>query len=135
MDIKTTVEALKELYYSLGGEASAVADIEDINSMILKIAKLNLGHQPAELPAVTTTDNGKALMVSGGKWVASNITFPTELPAVTVEDDNDVLTVVSGAWAKAAAPVELPTVTGANDGQVLTVVDGAWAAAALPTQE
>lgn len=104
MDVKTLVEALKELYYSLGGSAAAVADVDDIIGMVLKIAALDLGHQPAELPAVSAADNGKALLVSDGKWTAANITFPTELPAVTADDDDKVLTVVSGKWEAANLP-------------------------------
>ena len=54
---------------------------------------------PSELPAVTSTDNGKVLQVSSGAWAAQ--TMPTELPSVTSSDNGKVLTVVSGAWAAA----------------------------------
>lgn len=49
------------------------------------------------LPAVTSTDNGKALQVDGGKWKAVAVT--PELPAVTADDNGKVLMVVEGAWA------------------------------------
>ena len=59
-----------------------------------------------------------------------------ELPAVTSDDNGDILTVVEGAWAKAAAPVpvaELLAVTSDDNGDILTVVEGAWAKAAAPS--
>ena len=50
------------------------------------------------LPAVTGSDNGKILQVSGGQWEAAN----PELPAVTAEDVGKVLTVdAEGHWVAA----------------------------------
>ena len=99
--------ALKELYFSLGGDVAAVRDMEDLNAIILEIAKLNLGASiaaAAELPAVTSDDNNKVLTVSAGKWAAA---LPaSQLPAVTGDDDGKVLTVVDGAWAPADLPAE-----------------------------
>ena len=43
------------------------------------------------LPAVSSTDNGKVLMVSSGKWAKKNITFPTELPENPTEDGTYLL--------------------------------------------
>lgn len=66
-----TVEALKELYTALGGNVTNVADITLIPDMIRAIA-IHIGNGgAAELPAVTTSDNGKVLTVSGGKWTAA----------------------------------------------------------------
>ena len=49
------------------------------------------------LPKVTSNDNGKALIVSSGKWSKKNI--PSQLPAVTDSDEGKVLAVnSSGAW-------------------------------------
>ena len=50
-----------------------------------------------ELPSVSATDNGKALIVSGGKWTAS--TIPAQIPAFTADDNGKVLMVVDGALA------------------------------------
>ncbi len=55
-----------------------------------------------ELPAVTSSDNGKVLKVSGGKWGKGTET--TELPTVTADDNGKVLMVVDGAWAVASLP-------------------------------
>lgn len=97
-----TIDALKNLYVALGGTAATVADIVIIPDMINAIAALVTSGATAELPKVTSEDNGNALLVSSGKW------------------------------AKGAIPAELPAVSATNNGQVLTVVEGAWAAANLP---
>ena len=53
------------------------------------------------MPAVTGSDNGKALLVSGGEWTAAAI--PAQLPAVTSEDSGKILTVnSSGEWVAAS---------------------------------
>ena len=53
------------------------------------------------LPTVTSSDNGKALLVSGGEWTAAAI--PAQLPAVTSADSGKILTVnSSGEWVAAS---------------------------------
>jgi hypothetical protein len=98
-----TVEALKELYIALGGNATNVANITLIPDMIEAIA----AH------------------ISGGG--------AAELPTVSIDDNGDVLTVVNDHWEAATPTAELPNVTVADNGKVLTVVGGEWSAAALPT--
>ena len=66
-----TVEALKELYIALGGSAANVADITLIPDMIKAIAAHISGGGAAELPTVTTADNGKVLTVVEGEWAAA----------------------------------------------------------------
>lgn len=97
-----TIVALRNLYVALGGTASNVADLTIIPDLINAIAALITSGATAELPAVSGSDNGNALLVSSGKW------------------------------QKGAIPAELPSVSATNNGQVLTVVEGAWAAADLP---
>ena len=58
------------------------------------------------LPSVSSTDNGKILKVSGGKWAKGNETV--ELPAVSADDNGKVLMVVEGAWAVAELPNNEP---------------------------
>ena len=105
MTEKTLQDALKALFYSLGGNADAVRDTDDIITILGAMAGLAIGKQLAAAK---------------------------ELPKVTAENNGQVLTVVSGAWKAANAAKELPTVAAGDDGKVLTVVSGAWAAAALP---
>ena len=86
-----------------------------------------------ELPSVSGSDNGKALIVSGGSWTKKAI--PSQLPSVSGTDNGKVLTVVEGSWAKATLPVELPAVTEDDNGKVLKVVDGVWTAVLETTPE
>lgn len=68
-----TITALRALYVALGGTASTVANITIIPDMINAIAALISSGGTAELPSVTTTDNGKVLTVVSGKWEAAEI--------------------------------------------------------------
>ena len=65
-----------------------------------ELAKIAEREGAANLPAVTSADNGKALLVSGGKWQKGSL--PVELPAVTAADAGKVLTVdAEGHWVAA----------------------------------
>ena len=79
-----------------------------------------------ELPAVSGSDNGKALIVDNGEWAKK--TIPSQLPSVSSTDNDKVLLVSSGKWQKGFLAKELPAVTAEDDGKVLKVVNGAWAA-------
>lgn len=68
-----TVDALKALYVALGGTAADVANITLIPDMVNAIAALVQSGGTAELPSVTTTDNGKVLTVVSGKWAAADL--------------------------------------------------------------
>ncbi len=92
----TTVTELKALYVKLGGNAADVATIQTDAEMIEKIKEVAI---PAELPSVTSEDNGDVLGVVEGAW--AKMDAPSALPTVTSDDNGDVLTVVEGAWAKA----------------------------------
>ena len=102
----TTIIALKNLYVALGGSADDVANItiipDMINAIATQAATVVEAANAKELPTVTSSDNGKLLTVSSGKWTKA--AAPTELPAVTADDNDKVLTVVGGAWAKADLP-------------------------------
>jgi len=63
-----TIKALQNLYVALGGDLDDVADLVIIPDMINAIALLITSGATAELPAVTTSDNGKVLKVAEGKW-------------------------------------------------------------------
>lgn len=64
----TTVDALKALYVALGGSADDVANVVLIPDMINAIATVAATATAAELPKVTSSDNGKVLTVVSGKW-------------------------------------------------------------------
>lgn len=66
----TTVNALKALYVALGGTAADVADVTLIPDMINAIAVVAASATAAELPKVTSANNGQVLTVDGGKWKA-----------------------------------------------------------------
>ena len=52
---------------------------------------------PAQLlPKVTTSNNGKILKVTSGKWATGNA--PTGLPSVSASDNGKILKVVDGSW-------------------------------------
>lgn len=55
----TIQNSLKELYYSLGGNADNVRDVSDVNALILAIADLDLGaaiNGATELPEAPEED-------------------------------------------------------------------------------
>ena len=70
----TTVDALKALYVALGGTAADVANVTLIPDMINAIATVAgtvaTAATTAELPKVTSSNNGQVLTVDGGKWKA-----------------------------------------------------------------
>lgn len=100
----TTIVALKNLYVALGGDADDVTNITLIPDMINAIATLITSGATAELPKVTSGDNGMLLTVSSGKWTKA--AAPTELPAVSATDNGSVLKVIDGAWGVGADATE-----------------------------
>lgn len=66
-----TVEALKELYIALGGNVTNVADITLIPDMITAIAAFISDGGAAELPTVSSANNGEVLTVVEGAWAAA----------------------------------------------------------------
>lgn len=69
--MNNTVEALRAVYVALGGDSADVADIVTTPEMITKIATLITSGATAELPAVTTANNGQVLTVVSGEWKAA----------------------------------------------------------------
>ena len=66
-----TITALKALYVALGGSADSVASISLIPDMINAIATHIASGGAAELPAVTSSNNGQVLTVVSGEWKAA----------------------------------------------------------------
>lgn len=67
----TNVTALKNLYVAFGGNSGDVASLTTSAEVINAIASHVSDGGAAELPAVTTADNGKVLTVVSGKWAAN----------------------------------------------------------------
>lgn len=67
-----TLDALRALYVALGGTASDVANLviipDLINAIATQAATVTASANAAELPKVTSSDNGKVLTVVSGKW-------------------------------------------------------------------
>ena len=70
----TLQESLKQLFYSLGGNADAVRDTDDVNAILAAIADLMLGQAIAaasvkELPALPDDDGtyGLQLVMDDGE--------------------------------------------------------------------
>ena len=127
----TTSEELKKLYYKLGGDEPSVKDASTVGEIINAINELDLAAQ-YELPAVSKTDNGKALGVVEGKW--NKMDVPKELPAVTGDDNGKCLGVSEGKWEAMTIPKELPAVTGDDNGKCLGVSEGEWGVMAIPKE-
>lgn len=68
-----TVKALKAIYVALGGNANDVKNITLIPDMLNKIAIVAATATAAELPKVTSSNNGQVLTVDGGKWKAKDL--------------------------------------------------------------
>ena len=69
----TNLEALKAVYTALGGSEAIPADATnaDVIAMIATAAAaVTEAATTAELPAVTSSNNGQVLTVDGGKWTA-----------------------------------------------------------------
>lgn len=69
--MNNTVEALRAVYVALGGDSADVADIVTTPEMLTKIATLISSGAIAELPTVTTANNGEVLTVVSGEWKAA----------------------------------------------------------------
>lgn len=89
-----TLDALRKLYKALGGDADDVANLVIIPDLINAIASLITTNGIAALP--TGTD-GQVLTLVSGEWTAAAV--PSELPAVTSTENGKVLKVVDGVWA------------------------------------
>lgn len=72
----TNVEAFKALYVAFGGTAADVADMTETSAVVNALASLVGSGATAELPKVTSSDNGKVLTVVSGKWAKAAL--PTE---------------------------------------------------------
>lgn len=66
-------DALINLYIALGGDVDDVENITNVADMINAIAAAYVTGEIAQLPVVTSADNGKVLTVVAGKWDKANL--------------------------------------------------------------
>ena len=66
--MKTTVQALRDVYVALGGTSTDIPDNMTIPDALAKIALVIPTALASVLPAVTASDNGSVLKVADGKW-------------------------------------------------------------------
>ena len=114
------VNALKDYYVSIGGNAEDVESITTVYDMIEAISSIS----GSGLPDVDTEDDGDVLGVVNGSWSKTEI--PSQLPEVSSSDNGNVLTVVDGVWGKAVASTGLPDVSSSDNYSVLSVINGVW---------
>lgn len=128
--MKTTVQALKELYAKLGGDLADVALIDRVPDMIEALNSIAVA-----VPAPTAEDEGKVMTVGED----GELGFANALPPVTSGDAGKVLTVdEQGAWNPAEASGGgggLPVVT-PDDAYKIPIVseDGEWNLEYIPEQ-
>lgn len=103
------IEHVVEIANALDGKTEATTTapktgsrIRDALGRIADYFEANPGGGRAELPTVSSTDNGSVLRVVNGAWAKGT----NELPAVSATNNGMVLKVVNGAWA--VASVESP---------------------------
>ena len=68
----TNVEALKEVYVALGGNANSFNATTNAEAIHLVSTVIAAAIAP-ELPKVTSSNNGQVLMVDSGKWKAKDL--------------------------------------------------------------
>ena len=86
----TIVKALKAYFTKVHGKTVTGKTISEVvNNGATAVGSVE------GTPAVTESDNGKALKVVGGKWEAAAL---AELPTVTADDNGKILKVVGGVW-------------------------------------
>jgi hypothetical protein len=100
--------------YAVGAVVRYTNNIYVCNTAITTAEAWNAAHWTAlppiqeqinairQLPAVTTSDNGKTLQVTNGAWTV--VTPSGGLPSVTTADNGKILRVVEGAWTAATVP-------------------------------
>lgn len=71
--MENITEALKNLYVAFGGDADDIEKAENIADAVNMLASYISEGGAAELPTVTSADNGKVLTVVSGKWEKANL--------------------------------------------------------------
>ena len=112
MSNKTINQALKDLFLGLGGNSSALADntsasdyIEDLESAIKTTASDAAGDIIDDSEASETTAYSSSKVES--------LIPEAELPAVTTDDNGKILAVVAGEWTLVTMSAVADTTTGA----------------------
>ena len=69
----TVTDALKKIFLALGGDTQKLQDDHNLTDYLDDLGDALVNAVKAELPAVTSTDNGKVLKVTDGAWAKGDI--------------------------------------------------------------
>lgn len=69
----TVTDALTKIFLALGGDTQKLQDDHNLTDYLDDLGDALVAAVKAELPAVTSTDNGKVLKVTDGAWAKGNV--------------------------------------------------------------
>ena len=104
MTDKTLQDALKSLYYSLGGDADKVRGTDDLNAILAEISALGLGKKISDGGGGEKPDTGVVTIAAGllARNVDGVITIDFAAPFVSVASEPGEFKTLSGAKLPAA---------------------------------
>lgn len=110
-------DALSKLYLKLGGNPQDIRENKSITDYIDDLG--DVLKSLAELPGVSSSDNGKILKVIDGTWAKGDA--PTELPTVSSSDNGKFLGVSEGSWGKVDALSDEPFIIKVDEDSEYTI--------------
>lgn len=69
----TVTDALTKIFLALGGDTQKLQDDHNLTDYLDDLGDALVDAVKAELPAVSSTDNGKVLKVTDGAWAKGNV--------------------------------------------------------------
>ena len=77
----TVTDALTKIFLALGGDTQKLQDDHNLTDYLDDLGDVLVEAVKAELPAVTTSDNGKIMQVKSGKW-ETGLKFPISISSM-----------------------------------------------------